>query len=267
MDRRRFTITTFLTSMSLVSSGTAAPPAPAARAKPNVFEATLEPQPQAAPELSTQELKALLAARNGVVLDARPKLDFDAAHVPGSISIEETGLLRIVQALPASTTPIAIYSDGPFSNQARRRAAELLRMGYPNVSRYQLGIAVWRALGNTAETSLDGLRRIFQGNAAVFIDARSRAEYSAGTIPAAESVRAGEVGHARQDHRLQYYDHSTRIVVFGNSALEARTVADEIARNAYPNSSFFAGSYQELKRAKFFAERKPSPFNLDGLPR
>ena len=267
MHMRRFTLTAFLAGMSLAWLATAAPPGPAARPRPNVFEATLESQAQPVPELSTQDLKSLLAARSGVVLDARPKLDFDAAHLPGSISIEETGLLRIVQTLPANTTPIAIYADGPFSDQARRRAAELVRMGYPNVSRYQLGITVWRALGNTAETTLDGLRRIFQGNAAVFIDARSRAEYSAGTIPAAESVRAGEVGHARQDHRLQYYDHFTRIVVFGNSALEARTVADEIARNAYPNSSFFAGSYQELKRAKFFAERKPSPFNLDGLPR
>jgi len=85
---------------------------------------------------------------------------------------------------------------------------------------------------------------------------RGRAEYAAGTIPAAESILAGEVSKATQDHRLQYYDHNTRIIVFGNSAGEARAVADEIALNAYPNSSFFGGTYRELKRARFSSERK-----------
>lgn len=95
---------------------------------------------------------------------------------------------------------------------------------------------------------------------------RGRAEYSAGMIPAAESSRAGEVSQATRDHRLGYYDRNTRIVVFGDSA-EARAVADEIALNAYPNSSFFGGTHRELKRAKRFSERKPSPSNLDGLGR
>ena len=135
------------------------------------------------------------------------------------------------------------------------------------MSRYPLGLAVRRALGNTAETTRLGVRRMYSDNSAVLIDARSRAEYAAGTIPAAESILAGEVSKATQDHRLQYYDHNTRIIVFGNSAGEARAVADEIALNAYPNSSFFGGTYRELKRARFFSERKPSPPNLEGLTR
>jgi len=124
------------------------------------------------------------------------------------------------------------------------------------VSRYPLGLAVRRALGNTAETTRLGVRRMFSDNSAVLIDARSHAEYAAGTVPAAQSIRAGEVSKATQDHRLQYYDHNTRIIVFGNSAGEARAVADEIALNAYPNSSFFGGTYRELKRARFSSERK-----------
>jgi rhodanese-related sulfurtransferase len=267
MRTRRFAVMTLLATVSLGSPCGAAPPTPAPRAKQSVFEALVETLPPSTPELSTDEFKAFLTSKSGVVLDARPKLEYELAHIPGSISIEETGLLRIVQTLPAVTTAIVVYSNGPFSDQPRLRANELLGMGYTNVGRYQLGLAVWRALGNTAETSLEGFRRIFRGNNAVFVDARSRTEYSAGTIPAAETVLPGEVGNAMKDHRLQYYDHATRIVVFGNSASQARTVADEIARNAYPNSSFFSGTYQELKQAKFFSERKPSPLNLDGLTR
>ncbi len=267
MRMQYLAVMTLLAGMFLGSPCAAAPAVAPSKAKQSVFQATLETQPEPTRELSTEEFNAFLAGKSGFVLDARPKLEFELAHIPGSISIDETGLLRIVQTLPTPTTAIVIYSDGPFSDLAKLRARELLGMGYPNVSRYQLGLAVWRALGNTAETSLEGFRRIFHGSGAVFIDARSRAQYAAGTIPAAETVLPGEVGHATNDRRLQYIDHATRIVVFGNSALEARTVAEEIARNAYPNSSFLNGTYQELKRAKFFSERKPSASNLDGLTR
>lgn len=267
MRMRRFAGMQYLAAVVLASLCCATSLASAPRAKANVFEATLGQQGQKTPELSTDEFKAFLANKSGVVLDARPKQEYAIAHIPTSINIDEKGLLRIVQAMPDRTTDIVIYSNGPYCDWANRRADELLGMGYTKVSRYQLGLAVWRALGNTTETSLDGFRRLFHGSTAVLIDARSRAEYSAGTIPAAESVLAGEVSKAEVDHRLQYYDHATRIVVFGNSAVEARTVAEEIARKAYPNSSFFGGTYQELKRAKFFSERKPSPSNLDGLTR
>lgn len=267
MRMRHFVFMKLMAIAAMGSLCSVASLAAAPLARPSVFEATLEQQRQQTPELSTAEFKAFLASKGGVVLDVRPKLEFEIAHIPGSISIDKTGLLRIAQTLPNAASPIVVYANGPSCDGLKRRAEELLGLGFTNLSRYQLGLAVWRALGNTAETSVEGFRHIFQGNNAVFIDARSRAEYSAGTIPAAESVVAGEVSKARKDHRLQYYDHATRIVVFGNSALEARTVAEEIARNAYPNSSFFSGTYQELKRARFFSERKPTPFNLDGLTR
>ena len=70
---------------------------------------------------------------------------------------------------------------------------------------------------------------------------------------------------AETDRRLRYLDHSTRVIIFANSAGEARTVADEFARSAYSNASYFDGSYTQLKRAKFFTERKPSAADLDDL--
>lgn len=245
----------------------AAPAPVASKAKPTVFEATLGEQVQKSPELSTEQLKAFLARKIGVVLDARSNREFAMAHIPGSLSIEETGFLRLVQAFPDRSTEVVVYAGGPFSHQARQRAEDLVELGYSKVSRYQLGLAVWRALGNAAETTAQGFRRILAESDAVFIDARSRAEYLAGTIPAAENIQAGEVATAMQDRRLRYYGGNTRIIVFGNSASQARTVAEEIALNAYTNSSFFGGSYQELKRAKVFSERKPSIFNPDGPTR
>jgi rhodanese-related sulfurtransferase len=245
----------------------AAPGATVSKAKLTVFEATLEEPGQRAPELSTEEFKGFLSRKSGIVLDARPRQEFASAHIPGSISIDEQGLLRLVQTYPDRSTDIVVYSNGPFCEWAKRRAEELEKLGYTRVARYQLGLSVWRAFGNAAETTLEGFRRMFSENGTVIIDSRSRAEYSTGSVPAAVSVLAGEVMNAANDHRLRYYDHNTRIIIFGRNGTEARALAEEFTRNSYVNSSFFGGTYPELKRSKFFLERKPSPSSLEGLNR
>jgi rhodanese-related sulfurtransferase len=108
---------------------------------------------------------------------------------------------------------------------------------------------------------------VFRAGNAVIVDARNRAEYATGTIPAAQSILGGEAGQAKEDRRLRYLDANTRILVFANNARAARAVAEELTRNAYPNTSYFNGSYEELKRARFFSERKPPPSNFDGFTR
>ncbi len=238
-----------------------------AKAKASIYDAVLEEQTQSTPELSTAELKAALAQGSEVVFDARSKDEYALGHIPGSINLDDTQLGRITQTYTDRSTGIIVYSDGPFCDLARARSEDLVRLGYTKVSRYQLGMPVWRALGNATETTLQGFRQIFRSGNAVIVDARSRAEYSAGTIPTAVSIRAGEAGQAKEDRRLRYLDPNTRIVVFANSAREARGVAEEISRNAYPNASYFGGTYEELKREKFFLERKPSAYFLDNFKR
>ena len=241
--------------------------APASSVKPNVRDAIFEEQGRATPEVSTSELNAILAKGSAIVFDARPENEFAMAHIPGSINLDAKQLGRISQNYTDRTTAMVVYSDGPFCDLARSKAEDLVRLGYSNVRRYQLGLPVWRILGNAAETSVEGFRAVFRAGNAVIVDARSRAEYAAGTVPTAQSILAGEAAKAKQDHRLRYLDPNTRIVVFANSAREARGVAEEISRNAFPNSSYFGGTYQELKREKFFLERIPSPYFLDGLSR
>jgi rhodanese-related sulfurtransferase len=239
----------------------------ASNARPSVYEATLEEQGRATPEISTEEIKAILAKSGAVVFDARSKDEYAIAHIPGSINLDERQLGRITQTFADRTVAMVVYSNGPFCDLARSKSEELLRLGYAKVSRYQLGLPVWRILGNAAETTLQGFRQIFRAGNAVIVDARRRDEYAAGTIPTAQSILAGEASRAKQDRRLRYLDTNTRIVVFANSARDARGVAEEISRNAFPNSSYFDGTYQDLKREKFFVERAPSPYFLDGLTR
>ena len=239
----------------------------ASDARASVYEAVLERQGRGAPEISTDEMNAILAEKSAIVFDARPEGEYVIAHIPGSINLDARQLGRFTQNYTDRKTAIVVYSDGPFCDLSRSRAEDLVRLGYSNVRRYQLGLPVWRILGNAAETSLEGFRAVFRAGNSVIVDARSRAEYAAGTVPTAQSILAGEADKAKQDHRLRYLDPNTRIVVFANSAREASAVAEELARNAFPNSSYFGGSYQDLKREKFFLERTPSPNFLDGLSR
>lgn len=239
--------------------------AAASAARPSVFDAVLQEQGHGTPEISTSEMTAILSRGGAIVFDARPKNEYAMAHIPGSINLDETQLGRFTQNYADRSAAMVVYSNGPFCDLARVKSDELVRLGYLNVSRYQLGLPVWRILGNAAETNLQGFREIFRTGNRVIVDARSRTDYSAGTIPTAQSILPGEAGKARNDRRLQYLDPNTRIVVFANSGREARGVAEEISRNAFPNSSYFGGSYQDLKREKFFLERAPSPYFLDGL--
>jgi len=42
-------------------------------------------------------------------------------------------------------------------------------------------------------------------------------------------------------------DHNTRIIVFGQNGDQARGVAEALAREAFHNVTYFAGSYEAFK--------------------
>jgi hypothetical protein len=56
----------------------------------------------------------------------------------------------------------------------------------------------------------------------------------------------GEVFAAKNDGRLPMEDHNTRIIVFGEDGKQAREVAEAVAREAFHNVTYFAGSYEAL---------------------
>lgn len=218
-------------------------------------------KPAGGPEISTAELTQVLKS-GAPVLDVRSVKECAIAHIPGSICMP--GVLRsdgtfgdhieqIVQTFPDRATPIVIYCNGPFCGKSPRTAQLLAEKGYTNVRRYQLGLPVWRALGNTVQTDLAGLAYILKDDrTAVFVDARAPEKFKAETIPSAVNVRPGESKVANEDGRLPHTDKGTRIVVFGDTVDQARAVATEVARNAYWNSSYFGGTYEDIRRAKLW---------------
>ena len=218
--------------------------------RPSVFQTTLEEANQLTPEITTQDLQAILASKSQPVFDVRTAEEYAIAHIPGTINIYELEVERIIELLPDRSSPMILYCNGPSCGKSKRTSEQLVALGYTNVRRYQLGLPVWRALSQTVQTDMPGLQYMYtRDHTAVFVDARTPAEFVTGSMPGAVSVQAGEATAANDDGRLPFRDKGTRIVVFGNTAQQARIVAAEIAKKAYWNSSFFGASLGDLLAA------------------
>lgn len=200
-------------------------------------------------EISTTELKQILLSEKIPVIDVRPEKEYAVSHIPGSINIFETEIERMM-GLCGKSSGLVLYCNGPHCHKTGRVADNLSKKGCANIWKYQDGLPIWRALGNIAETSLAGFKYVFSSDrTAVFVDARTKEEFSAGSMPGARNLEAGEIDAANDDGRLPYTDHGTRVIVFGNSANQARQLAEAIAHRAYWNSSYLTGTYDDLKRA------------------
>jgi rhodanese-related sulfurtransferase len=248
------------------------PGAPAAlgQAPANIHQALLGEPNQLTAEVSTDELRQILAERRAFVFDARPHREFAISHIPGALNVaakpgvplsayvsDVAEIGRLVR--DDRNTRIVLYCNGPFCGKSKRLADELVTAGYTNVRRYQLGIPVWRALGGVTQIEPEGLRHVVGNDmTAVLIDTRDAAAFAAGTIPNArhlprsgvlEGKDVGEVKRAKDDGRLPMEDHNTRIVVFGEEAGVARYVAEALAREAFHNVSYFGGTFQQAQAA------------------
>ena len=218
-----------------------------AQSRPSVYQTTLEEPNQLTPEITTEELVAILAAKSEPVFDVRSAKEYAIAHIPGTINVSELEVQRISQLYPDRATRMILYCNGPSCGKSKRTSEQLVAFGYTRVRRYQLGMSVWRALSHTVQTDLAGFDYIYRGDrTAVFVDARTSAEYAIGTVPGAVNIQKGEAAAANDDGRLPLTDKGTRIVVFGNTDEQSRIVATEIAEKAYWNSSYFGGRLDDL---------------------
>jgi prepilin-type processing-associated H-X9-DG protein len=263
MSRRRFRalalsrVATLCAPLFLAGCATSSPKPVATPAcgGASVFDATLQ-EKEATPEVTTSELRSKLADPRVVVLDARPAEEYAVSHIPGARSVP--GIPGLSAALytadakearrmvPDLSTPVVVYCNGLFCGRSKRFAAELVKAGYANVRRYQLGIPAWRALGGVTQVEKTALvRLVSEDRTSLLVDAR---EGNAPSPPLATATRitAAEVPKAKDDGRLPMTDHNTRILVVAETGKQARATAEAIIHAAFSNVSFFDGSVTEL---------------------
>jgi rhodanese-related sulfurtransferase len=228
---------------------------PSTPAAPSVFDGVLRDNDPIA-EVSTTELKAALADKAMVVLDARPFAEYAVSHIPGARSVPgKPGLpaaqytadaTEIVRTIPDRARPLVLYCNGPYCGRSKRFGAELVKAGYKNVRRYQLGIPTWRALGGVTQVEKEALSSLLKADGtAVLVDARE-GDQNRRPLPNARAIPLRDASRAKDDGRLPMTDHNTRIFVVGDSGPQARAVAEAIARDAFHNVSFFDGSVADL---------------------
>jgi rhodanese-related sulfurtransferase len=208
-------------------------------------------------EVSTDDLRRILADGSAVVFDSRPHLEYAVSHIPGALNVAPklgmpmslyvSDVAEIGRVVPDKATPVVLYCNGPSCGKSKRLAEELLEAGHTDVRRYQLGAPTWRALVGVMEIEPDGVRYVRDGDrTAVFLDARNAEEFGLGSLSGARNVPLAEVTRAKDDGRLPMEDHNTRIVVFGTDAAQARAVTAELAKNAFHNVAYFAGTLDDL---------------------
>lgn len=241
-----------------------------------VFTTTLGEANVKTPEVSTGELRQILADGSALVLDARPHLEWAISHIPGALNVaRKPGVsdsqyvsdVREIERLVAGNRgrALVLYCNGPMCGKSKRLSEDLLAAGFTNVRRYQLGAPIWRALGGVMVTEPDGARYIAASDrTAWWVDARGEEDFRAGSLNGAHHIPLAEVTKAKDNGNLPMEDHNTRLIVFGKDAGQARAVAEEIAKNAFHNVSFFPGSVNDL-RAALAGSEGPAP--LLAVPR
>jgi rhodanese-related sulfurtransferase len=240
------------------------------QSEPNVYSATLRESGARTAEISTEELRHILTEKSAIVFDVRPALEFAISHIPGAMNVAQkpgtskalyvSDMAEISRVLGGNKSkPVVLYCNGPFCGKSKRVSEDLLAVGFSNVKRYQLGIPVWRALGGLTQIESDGARHLMQSDhTAVWLDTRSadeiaKAPLAGGRRIGVEVARGGKdnpaMQQAKNDGTLPIEDHNTRIIVFGDDPQAVLSVADAIAKEAFHNVAFFAGSTADLRRA------------------
>src|SRR3989454_7530922 len=174
--------------------------AAATQAAPTIFDAVLGEAGQSTAEVSTDELRRILAENSALVLDARPFREYAMSHIPGALNVaakpgvpmsmyvsDVAEIDRLVHQ--HNDTAMVLYCNGPYCGKSKRLAAELVAAGYTKVRRYQLGIPVWRALGGVTQIEPEGLRKaLANDHTAVVIDVREPQERQANVLPNAQPI-------------------------------------------------------------------------------
>src|SRR5437764_3349573 len=136
----------------------------------SIDQATIgEPNAKTA-EISTAELRRILADGSAVVLDSRKRAEYVAGHIAGARNLTlpadappSAYPAAVAQLLGGDKSkPLVLYCNGPHCQASRQLSEQLVTAGFSNVRRYQLGIPMWRTLSGPIEIELDGILRVYK---------------------------------------------------------------------------------------------------------
>lgn len=140
--------------------------------------------------------------RGAALLDTRPKADYVARHIPGSVHLEADDQLsnRVGFVLPPDVPLVLLLADPA---DYRRVVYSLARVGYDTVVGYLAeGLDVWEALGlpvtsgdvrDVEPRELYDLLQNGNGDRPIVLDVREPWEYRQGHVPGALLIPLGDL--------------------------------------------------------------------------
>src|SRR3954454_18020596 len=103
----------------------------------SIYQATLMEPDAKTGEVSTEQLRRMLADGSAIILDARPRAEFVAGHIPGARVIDAPSSEQIAAveqiANGNKAAALVIYCNGPYCQASRRLAEKLAAAGFSNV--------------------------------------------------------------------------------------------------------------------------------------
>jgi rhodanese-related sulfurtransferase len=104
--------------------------------------------------ITREELVSRLRRRDVVVIDVRPRSEYEAGHIPGARSIPPDEVRKRLRQLPKDVEVVA-YCRGPFCVYADDAVRALQRRGTRS-RRLQDGFPEWRRAGLAVATGTEG---------------------------------------------------------------------------------------------------------------
>ena len=96
--------------------------------------------------VTRKELRRLMGEGAVTVIDARPREEYEAGHIPGALSVPVEELGRRLSEIPKSREVIA-YCRGPYCVYALEAVTLLRQRGY-RARRAEEGLPEWRSSGD-----------------------------------------------------------------------------------------------------------------------
>lgn len=187
--------------------------------------------------------EAAVLARDALVIDTRSELEFNAAHIPGSLSIWAGGLSAFAGWFLPYGQPLLLVADG--EEGARDSCRQLTRMGFDSVAGILYGgMLSWHKAGRESEaagmvTVNELCRMLDSGERLSILDVRSRSELERqGRIPGAIEIELKLL-----PGRLSEVPGGGTVYIFCGSGLRSTTAASLLQRDGEHDVAVVLGGF------------------------
>jgi len=206
---------------------------------------------------------AVIPVRDDVaIIDARPyKRRYNKGHIPGAISIPNSGFDKMTDMLPEDKGKLIIfYCGGQKCMLSHKSAFKAEKLGYTNIRVYADGYPDWIKQGNFGSVDAPYVKDVIAKNTATVIDARPfKRKYAKGHVPGAISIpntrfdKQANMLPADKKSPLIFYCGGVKCPLSVKSATKAKGMG-------YTNVMVFQAGFPAWKKAGFPVAKGAEPF-------